>query len=114
MKVSVGNCGGRIKAKEGIVASPGFPEDYSTENQKVCQWVIDVSENGDTMIDFTMFDLQPDSEDEVAVSSIFTSIKLCSYSTGTQLCYRYIDNFLPQLNATRVDSSHPQTSNIPI
>ncbi|XP_072017984.1 uncharacterized protein [Amphiura filiformis] len=63
--VSVGNCGGRIKAKEGIVASPGFPENYSIDNPKICQWVIDLSENGDTLIDFTMFDLDPRSEDKV-------------------------------------------------
>lgn len=66
--VSVGNCGGRIKAKEGIVASPGFPENYDTKNPKICQWVIDVTDNGDTTLDFPMFDLEPNSDDKVEVS----------------------------------------------
>ena len=66
--VSIGNCGGRIKAKEGVIASPGFPENYSTETPKVCQWVIDLSDNGDTIVDFPMFDLDPSVDDLLEVS----------------------------------------------
>ena len=54
--VAVGSCSGKFKSKYGAVTSPEFPGSYPRD-ARTCQWIVDVSENGDTTIQFPVFDI---------------------------------------------------------
>ena len=54
--VIVGSCSGSLKGKNGSITSPEFPGNYP-HDARTCQWVVDVSDNGDTTIKFPVFDV---------------------------------------------------------
>ena len=60
-KVVVGSCSGSLKAAKGAIASPEFPGSYPLDG-RTCQWVVDVSENGDTAVKFPVFNLAEGDE----------------------------------------------------
>ncbi|XP_038057002.1 deleted in malignant brain tumors 1 protein-like isoform X2 [Patiria miniata] len=65
-EVIVGSCSGSLKAREGVIASPEFPDSYPLDG-RTCQWIVDVSENGDTAVQFPVFKVA--DGDEIQIST---------------------------------------------
>ncbi|XP_033645329.1 uncharacterized protein LOC117304824 [Asterias rubens] len=64
--VAVGSCSGKFKSKYGAVTSPEFPGSYPRD-ARTCQWIVDVSENGDTTIQFPVFDIDDGDALEITI-----------------------------------------------
>ncbi|XP_022102268.1 deleted in malignant brain tumors 1 protein-like isoform X2 [Acanthaster planci] len=65
-EVVVGSCSGSLKAGAGAIASPEFPGAYPLDG-RTCQWVVDVSENGDTAVRFPVFNLAGGDEIHISI-----------------------------------------------
>ncbi len=65
--VAIGSCSGKFKSKYGAVTSPEFPGSYPRD-EGTCQWIVDVSENGDTTIQFPVFEIDDGDALEITIN----------------------------------------------
>ena len=49
-------CGGNYHTNEGVIRSPGFPNNYA--HNRECTWVIRVDQGKQILLNFTNFDLE--------------------------------------------------------